>query len=386
MRRLVMKLVLGSLLLLATTVLAQNGGPANERNCPPTTNQAEPLVVGNGTPFFSRNQNLCLPKLAPAGTSASPLSFIVQGVEPGIRVDSQGTIYIDSIRGVPGGADLWRWDRALGPDPDGGPNSGPTNSGTLPFKYEGQPDNCGILNTNCANNVGSTTNIGLAPGGGDADIAVNGPDSTHFNIPNLAFVSLSLADVTAANSTDRGDSFTVGTNTATNGLINLFINGVANPLAATIPGDDRMWIDAVTTQTTPPGAKTVYMAYHDLATFNIDVQRSTDGGFTYASGMGEALDAMTFLNAGTAAGSGNIAAQIRVDNNTNGCSSRGNLYQMFVGPDNVTQNATSGPLTTAYVGVSTDAKSSSVLPFTFNDYKIFTSPAGSPGTCSTGSS
>jgi len=134
-----------------------------------------------------------------------------------------------------------------------------------------------------------------------------------------------------------------------------------------------MWIDAVDDRST------VYMAYHDLATFNINVQRSTDGGFTYASGAGVALDAVTYLNGGTPAGSGNIAAQIRVDNNTNACPSRGNLYQMFGAADNATGNISSGPLTTAYVGVSTDAKSSSILPFTFTDYKIFTSPPGSPG-------
>src|SRR2546430_15213703 len=38
------------------------------------------------------------------------------------------------------------------------PISGPANSGTLPFRYEGQPDNCGILTDGCANNVGSLTN------------------------------------------------------------------------------------------------------------------------------------------------------------------------------------------------------------------------------------
>src|SRR5205807_6956078 len=42
-----------------------------------------------------------------------------------------------------------------------------------------------------------------------------GPDpSNTFNgvaIPNVAFVSLSLADVTAANSKDRGQTFSIGT-------------------------------------------------------------------------------------------------------------------------------------------------------------------------------
>src|SRR5256886_16592245 len=83
----------------------------------------------------------------------------VQGVDPGARVDAQGTAYVVSIRGVPGGVDLWRWSKTL----DGPPNS----NRTLPFKYEGQPDNCGIFsftNGGCANNVGTPENLGVAPG------------------------------------------------------------------------------------------------------------------------------------------------------------------------------------------------------------------------------
>src|SRR5690348_15437254 len=122
----------------AISLLAQT--PANEHNCPSTT--AIPPYVGSGTKVFSPNQNLCLPQLAPTPTGLSPLAFIVQGGEPGDRVDSQGTIYVVSIRGVPGGVDLWRWYAAQ----DGGPNK----DNTLPFKYEGQPDNCGIFSFTAA--------------------------------------------------------------------------------------------------------------------------------------------------------------------------------------------------------------------------------------------
>src|SRR5437870_1341124 len=103
--------------------------------------------------------------------------------------------------------------------------------GTLPFKYEGQPDNCGIYSFTeggCANNVGSLTNLGVAPGGGDADIAINAPDPNNSNVPNLPLTSLTLAPgVTATHSSNRGDSFTA-----------------PNVVAALIPGDDRMWNDA----------------------------------------------------------------------------------------------------------------------------------------------
>ena len=336
--------VVGTLSLAAPTLLAQ--ATANERNCPSSRGIAEaiPPFVGPGSAPFSPNQSLCLPQLAPVPTGASPLAFIVRGVEPGDRVDAQGTAYVVSIRGVPGGVDLWRWNRRL----DGSPNA----NQTLPFKYEGQPDNCGIFsltNGGCANNVGTPENLGLAPGGGDADIAVNSADPTT-GIPNLPLTSLTLVPgVTGTHSTDRGDNFTP-----------------PNPLVAAIPGDDRQWMDAI-------GPKTVYLAYHDVATFNIDVQRSNDGGVTYVNGFGQAIDPQTFLTAATPNGTANLAAQIQIDHSS--CSSRGNLYQLFVAPDNATENALGRPMRSAYVGVSIDAKLG--LPaFMFTDHKIYTGPVG----------
>src|SRR5207245_8347276 len=89
--------------------------------------------------------------------------------------------------------------------------------------------------------------------------------------------------------------------------------------AALRPVDDRMWNDAI-------DASTVYMSYHDVSTFNIDVQRSTDGGLTYLNGLGEAIDAQTMPAVTTATGSANVAGQIRIDHSS--CPSRGNLYQI----------------------------------------------------------
>src|SRR2546430_3813233 len=240
--------VVSTLSLPAPALLAQT--TANERNCPSSRTdlstgkpmpEAIPPFVGSGSAFFSPNQSLCLPRLAPVGTSVSPLAFIVQGVEPGDRVDAQGTVYVVSIRGVPGGVDLWRWYGTV----DGAPNS----NQTLPFKYEGQPDNCGIFsftNGGCANNVGTPENLGLAPGGGDADIAVNAADPANSLVPNLALTSLTLAPgVTGTHSTDRGDNFPP-----------------PNVAEALIPGDDRQWNDAI-------DAEKGYLAYHDIGTFNI---------------------------------------------------------------------------------------------------------------------
>jgi hypothetical protein len=46
-----------------------------------------------------------------------------------------------------------------------------------------------------------------------------------------------------------------------------------NLTSATIPGDDRDWIAA-------DGASKVCISYHDIATFNIDVDCSFDAGTT----------------------------------------------------------------------------------------------------------
>jgi hypothetical protein len=291
---------------------------------------------------FSPNQELPLDYLAPVGGPKGPVAFVVRGLEPSVRVDSQGTVYVSSIRGVPGGTDLHRWYLAV----DGPPNT----DQTLPFKYEGQPDNCGILTNGCAKNVDNMTNPGVAPGGGDVDIAVNAPDPPRTNVPNLGLVSLSLAPgVTAARSTNRGDNFTT-----------------PNVLAALIGGDDRQWIDGI-------GSSLIYMNYHDVATFNIEVQRSNDGGQTYVNGFGEAIDEQTFPEAGnvTPTSTANIAGRIQVDRSS--CSTRGSLYQIFVAPDNVTENTGGMPMRSVYVGVSNDVRNGQRV-FTFTDHKVFTSP------------
>jgi hypothetical protein len=300
------------------------------------------LLIGHGSVLaingFSTNQELPLPALAPIGPA--PVAFIVRGLEPSVRVAPDGTVYVSSIRGVPGGVDLHRYNAAA----DGPPGAG----GTYPFKYEGQPDNCGILANGCANN--SLDPLGVGLGGGDVDIAVNFPPS---GIPNLALVSLTLAPgVTGTHSTDRGDTFSA-----------------PNPVVTLIPGDDRQWIDGF-------GGQNVYLNYHDVGTFNIEVQRSNDGGETYVSGFGEAIDPQTFPVAGgvPATNTANVAGQIKVERSS--CASNGNLYQVFVAPDNVTENLTGQPLRSVYVGVSTDVNMG--LPvFTFTDNKVFTGPVGS---------
>jgi len=302
--------------------------PTGQHNCP--NGQAAPAFVGTGTAKYTPNESLCLP--AGAG----------QAVEPSMTVDSQGTIYIQSIRGVPGGLDLWRWYRTA----DGGPNA----NGTLPFKYEAQPD-CGMFVTPFC------TASGFAPGGGDGDVAVNKPDPANSNIPNLAVVSLSAAEVTGSNSTNRADTYST-----------------PNPATAGVPFDDRMWINGYN------DPSHVYMEYHDFGTTSqIFVQRSADGGESYTDALGEVVDAATEPSVGPP--TGNIAGQIKVD--TSSCSSHGNLYQIFVGPDNPLDNSHNSLafMNAAYVGVATGVSLTNPT-LSFTDHKIFSCGAGS--TCPSG--
>jgi len=294
---------------------------------------ASPALRSDAVSGFSTNQELPLPYLAPIGGPGGPVAFIVRGLEPSTRVAPDGTVYVATIRGVPGGVDLHRSYAPI----DGAPNG----DGTYQFKYEGQPDGCGIFADGC-------TLLGIAEGGGDVDIAVNYP--TDASTPNLALSSLLLVPgITTTHSTDRGDSFSQ-----------------PNPLTALIPVDDRQWNEGF-------GSANVYLNYHDVGTFNIEVQRSNDGGLTYVDGFGEAIDPQTFPAAGgvPATNTANTLGTIRVDRSN--CPSRGNLYQVFVAPDSAVENLAGGPPRSAYVGVSTDVKLG--LPvFTFTDHKIFTGP------------
>src|SRR5207249_8653885 len=201
------------------------------------------------------------------------------------------------------------------------------------------------------------TTSGLAPGGGDGDVAVNSPDPFNLNIPNLAVVSLAAAEVTGSHSTDRADTFST-----------------PNPATAGVPFDDRMWIDAL------DDPNHVYMEYHDFGTTSqIFVQRSNDGGQTYTNALGTVVDAATEPSVGPP--TGNIAGQIKVDRSS--CTSHGNLYQIFVGPDNPTDNAndSSSFINAVYVGVASGVSLTNPT-LSFTDHKIFSCGAGS--TCPSG--
>jgi hypothetical protein len=186
---------------------------------------------------------------------------------------------------------------------------------------------------------------------------VNNPDPSNANIPNVAVVSLSAAEITGSNSTNRADTFST-----------------PNVATAGVPFDDRMWLDGLN------DPSHVYMEYHDFGTTSqIFVQRSADGGENYTDALGTVVDAATEPSVGPP--TGNIAGQIKVDKSS--CSSHGNLYQIFVGPDNPVDNSHNSLtfMNAAYVGVATGVSVTNPT-LSFTDYKIFSCGAGS--TCPSG--
>ncbi len=161
--------------------------------------------------------------------------------EPSVRVDKFGNTYVAGIRGVPAGVDLWYFD--LNP-------SSPTYD---PFMrnpiYRGQPDQF---------SPDESIEVG-ADGGGDVDLAVGFDESSAGKPPYLAFSSLTAANISTANSTDRGQTFS---------------KNPAGNVTGGIPADDRQWMEFL-------GKDSVYLIYRTLEPAIALVQRSNDGGFSY---------------------------------------------------------------------------------------------------------
>ena len=157
--------------------------------------------------------------------------------EPAIRADKSGNFYASSENGLGAGTDAWKSTTA-----------GSTYTALV------SPD------------AGSSSNnSGFAPGGGDTDLAVAPAKNTN-GLYNVYVASLSLANVDVSTSMDGGKTWAL------------------NPIGATISGDDREWIAA-------DGASKVCISYHDVATFNIDVNCSSAAGAagTFTQ-LGDAID------------------------------------------------------------------------------------------------
>lgn len=244
--------------------------------------------------------------------------------EPQIRADNSGNFYISSENGVGAGTDAWK-----------------SINGGLSYTSLAQPN--GI---SAAQASGTT---GVAPGGGDTDLATapvrNGTTSN--SQYNLYVASLTAGNVTVSASVDGG------------------LTWQSNALSATLSGDDREWI-------APSGANGYYLSYHNISTGdNIAVNEGElVNGVPTSVGTYSAINpAQTDIYLGTYLD--NEIGNIVVDQNT------GDVYQVFVGcPPSPTEIVTCSNYNTAYLAVGTPTGVDAVgLPtLSFTDYVVYQSP------------
>jgi hypothetical protein len=165
----------------------------------------------------------------PSGTIGTSGCATNNAGEPAIHVSRADNVFLGSENGLGAGSELWRGLGALG-------GTGASGCG---LEYRGQP--------NAVSGAGAS--------GGDIDLAIASAPNEAGNY-NLYVSSLNLASVNVATSTDNGASFS------------------QTPVQAGLPVDDREWIAAF-------GSQTSLLSYHDVATNNIDILRSDNGGALY---------------------------------------------------------------------------------------------------------
>jgi hypothetical protein len=193
--------------------------------------------------------------------------------EPSVHVSKANLVEVGSEQGIGGGSELWRATQPGG-----------SSVGACALTYSGQP--------NAVNKIGAA--------GGDIDTAF-APVRSSAGTYRLYVASLNLASVNVAVSNDNGKTFS------------------QTPVQAGLPLDDREWIAAY-------GADTSLLTYHDIASNNIDVLRSDNGGGLYTQ-ISTAIPA-TDYKAGN-----NELGNIVVDHLNSSPTAGGFwVYQSFVAP------------------------------------------------------
>jgi len=256
------------------------------------------LAAGGGGVFKFANYEL---GAAPGTVCPGGAGCTNTAAEPQIRADAAGTFYVGSELGV--------------------------GSGTLAWKSS----DAGLHYTALTSpNQLSQAEGGLGPGGGDVDLAT-APDPNGSGGHNLYVASLSLANVTVSTSSDGGATWS------------------KNVLSATIPGDDREWIAA-------DQATKVCVSYHDVATFNIDVNCSFDAGASFTQ-FGTAIDAshLYLLN-------DNSTGSLTIDPSSHV------IYQVFSGIADAFEAAVPSSFHAVYIAVSLDGGN------TFTDRTVYVNP------------
>jgi hypothetical protein len=153
-----------------------------------------------------------------------------QAGEPSIHVTKAGLVALASENGLGNGSEFWSAHQT----------GGIRTASACALTYRGQPNAVGHLGAS----------------GGDVDVAIapeRDPSTGHYRIYTA---SLNLLSVNVATSLDDGVSWS------------------QVPVVEGVPVDDREWIAAY-------GPATALLSYTDVATGNIDVLRSDDGGQSF---------------------------------------------------------------------------------------------------------
>jgi hypothetical protein len=256
--------------------------------------------------------------------------------EPSIRTNEQGIPFVIGPTGVPAGCKAFRV----------------THDGSS-AKFIGFPDH--------------------TAGGGDCDWAI-GPKETSPTISppatagDLAYSSLTLANITTGKSDDGGNTF-----------------GPPNPYSQQVAGDDRMWM-AADPKLNNLGFTDIYMTYHDISVVDIQLGVSRDGGQTYVQNgpiinptdvpPGQWQGGPNSPPGPAGNGLGNIVAR-----RPNGGSLT--LFSIFVTPDSAADNASQGLNGTGNfnrvyeaVGTVTDVPAPGTPVISWRNYEVYHGPIG----------
>jgi hypothetical protein len=216
-----------------------------------------------------------------------------QAGEPSLHVSKDNLVGLGSENGLGGGSQYWTATQT----------GGTTAASPCALTYDGQPNAVG----------------GAGVSGGDIDTAF-APAKSSAGTYRIYVASLNLGSINVARSDDNGKTW------------------AQTPVQAGLPIDDREWVAAY-------GPDTSLLTYHDIATNNIDVLRSDNGGTAYTQ-VGQAIPATDYK-----AGS-NELGNIVIDHNsgTGTATSPFYAYQSFVAPSSSSGSSNNE----AFLAVSAD--------------------------------
>jgi len=310
-RRIVRVVAVAALGVMPLTLLGPAAAAAN------ATKPAKAAKPGSGSTF---NPNLVL-----QGSTNT--------AEPSIRTDRFGRSFVIGPTGVPAGCKAWRV----------------THDGSS-ATYIGQPDH--------------------TAGGGDCDWAI-GPQETSATISpaptddDLAYSSLSLANITTGKSDDGGNSF-----------------GPPNVYSQQVGGDDRMWM-AADPRLNTLGFANIFMTYHDVGgPQDIQLGVSVDGGFSYVQNAPIINNSDVPIGQWHGSGAGFVGDGNELGNIVARRTASGlTLYSIFETPDSPTDNTNQALAGTAnynrvYEAVGTVTSDTAPPVISWRNYEIYHGPLG----------